>query len=231
MNILIIGGSSDVGISLAKYFKSLGYTAIVTYNKNKPLLNDIKAIKCDIKNNSEIDKLFDEVTLEYGKIDMLINMAAVYYDGDVLTLSKEEFMDALEVNVVGTFLTSQAYIKRYHDGLILNISSTDGIDTYNKYNLIYAASKAAIINMTKSLSLTTADRVICLCPNWLDSASTRKADKDYIEKELERISQSRLITLDEFNQSVYNMCFGDLKTGSIMRLDIKGDKLCLKEIQ
>ena len=60
------------------------------------------------------------------------------------------------------------YSKYISDGIIINMSSTDGIDTYNKYNTFYSSSKAAIINLSKSISLNTSNKVLCICHNWCD---------------------------------------------------------------
>lgn len=232
MNVLIVGGSNDIGINLALYLKKkYNYNVIVTYNNHKKEYDDIEFIKCDIRSELDINNVFDYVINKYGKIDLLINMAAIYYDDEFLNLTKRNFMDVLEVNLVGTFLVCQTYVKYFNDGLIINIGSTDGIDTYNKYNILYATSKAAVINMTKSISLATSNKVLCLCPNWIDSESTRMADKGYIDSELKRIKQSRLISIHEFNESIIKIIDMKLPTGSIIRLDIKGDKIWIEKMQ
>ena len=231
MNVLIIGGSSDIGLTLAKYLDNIGFNVIATYNNHKCNDSSIEYIKCDITKEIDIDNTFKYVIEKYHKIDVLINMAAIYNDDEITNLTKDDFMKVLEVNLVGTFLTIKTYQKYFNDGLIINIGSTDGIDTYNEYNITYATSKTALINMTKSLSLATTNKVICLCPNWLDSNSTNKTDKTYLDNELKRIGQTRLITLDEFNKSVEKIIKENIPTGSIIRLDIKGDKVCLEKMQ
>ena len=225
-NILIFGGSSDIGRSLAKYLINMGNNVIVTYNKHK--VNDIKAIKCDIRNEIEIEDAIKKVIKEYKRIDIIINMAAISKDNYFLDKTKEEFMNVLEVNLVGVFLTSKIYSKYIDDGMIVNISSTDGIDTYNEYNIDYATSKCGMINMSKNISMCTNNKVICICPNWIDSDSTRSMDKDYLKNELKRISQSRLIKIDELNDGIYKI-INDNRDG-IYRIDVKGDKLWIEKI-
>ena len=237
MNVLIVGGSSDLGISLGNYLYDNGYKVIATYNKNKVINNNIEYIKCDITNNEDIDNMFGYLTDKYKTIDILINMASIYDDDEFLNLTKESFMKALEVNVVGNFMVCQAYARMFHNGKIINIASTDGIDTYNKYNTIYASSKAALINMSKCISLGTDNCVICLCPNWIDTNSTRLIDKDYLDSELKRINQPRLITIDEFLHSIDDVINNNIESGSVLRLDFinnsssRGDKVCLEKIQ
>jgi len=224
MKILIIGGSTDIGISLAKYLKKIGNQVIITYNKHKCEVNDVECIHLDVTNEEEIE----EVINKYKNIDILINMAAISYDNLFLDNTKEDFMKLLEVNLIGYFLTSKIYSK-YNKGMIINIASTDGIDTYSKYSMLYSASKAGVINMSRSMAISTSNKVLCICPNWIDSNSTRNMDKDYLASELKRINQSRLITIDEFNESILEI-INNYQSGDVVRIDIKGDKLWIKKV-
>ena len=225
MRVLIVGGSSDIGISLAKYLKDKDNEVIITYNKNKPNVTDIDIIHCDVTNEEEIEKIIKEL----GRIDCLINMAAISRDNLLLVSSKLDFMDTLEVNLVGSYLTSKIYSK-YNNGIIINISSTDGIDTYNEYNMFYSVSKAGLIHLSKCLSLSTNNKVYCICPNWINSKSTREIDKDYLNNELKRIKQNRLIEINELSNSIYKIINMNEKSGTIFRIDIKGDKLWIEKI-
>ena len=225
MRVLIVGGSSDIGISLAKYLKDKDNEVIITYNKNKPNVTDIDIIHCDVTNEEEIEKIIKEL----GRIDCLINMAAISRDNLLLVSSKLDFMDTLEVNLVGSYLTSKIYSK-YNNGIIINISSTDGIDTYNEYNMFYSVSKAGLIHLSKCLSLSTNNKVYCICPNWINSKSTREIDKDYLNNELKRIKQNRLIEINELSNSIYKIINMNEKSGTIFRIDIKGDKLWIEKV-
>ena len=139
-------------------------------------------------------------------------------------------MRVLEVNLVGTFLCSQIYSRYIDDGMIINIASTDGIDTCSQYSIDYSSSKAGIINMSKSISLATNNRVLCICPNWIDSNSTRSMNLEYLESELVRIGQSRLITMEEFIYGFDKIINSKFNSGDIFRIDIKGDKLWVEKI-
>ena len=229
-NVLIIGGSTDVGLSLATYLNNHGYNTIITYNDHKPINNDIEMLKLDVRSEYDIEQVIGYLTKKYNKIDILINMAAISLDNEIIYKSKNQFMNVLEVNLVGSFLTSKVYSKYTSDGMIINVSSTDGIDTFSKYNIDYSVSKAGLIALTKNLVLCTSNKVLCVAPNWLDSRTTNEMDKDYLDSELKRIKQSRLITLDEFNQSIDKIINSDTESGSIYRIDIKGDKLWIEKI-
>ena len=228
--VLIIGGSTDIGISLAKYLIKKDYKVLLTYNKNKIIDEDFTTIKCDVTLESSIEDTIKYAINLFGNIDILINMAAISLDNSFLNKTKEEFLSVLTVNLVGTFLTNQIYSRYIDNGLIINISSTDGIDTFSKYNIDYSASKAGIINMTKSISISTTNKVLCVCPNWIDSYTTNSMNKDYLLSELKRIKQDRLIKIDEFTRSMYEIINTNYDTGSIIRMDIKDGNLWLKKI-
>jgi len=229
MNILIVGGSSDIGKSLAMFLKQKGYNVIVSFNNHPDKLNNIEFVNCNIKDEASIVKTLKYVINKYGNIDILINLAAISNDNYYLDKTKEEFMNVLEVNMVGTFLLNKTYCKYMKQGMIINMASTDGIDTGSIYNLDYSASKAGIINMSRILNNNTDNNVICICPNWIDSESTRSMDQEYLKSELKRINQSRLITIDELNNSIYQIINAKEKE-NIYRIDIKEGELWIEKI-
>ena len=230
-NVLIIGGNCDIGRSLSNYFLDRDYNVVVGYhNDNNEYDKRIRYIKCDVTDIDSVDNIILECKNMYGNIDILINLACVCMDNSFLNKTKEEFMRELEVNLVGTFLCNQMYSRYIDNGMIINMASTDGIDTYNEYSIGYSASKAAIINMTKSISMCTDNKVLCICPNWVETSSTMGMNKEYLESELERIGQDRLITLDEFIFGFDMIVNSEFNSGDIFRIDIKGDKLWVEKI-
>ena len=115
------------------------------------------------------------------------------------------------------------YFDSIVDGYIFNISSTDGVDTGNVYSIDYNASKAAINNMTKTFSLYSKNKIISLCPNWVDTESTRKMNKEYLESELKRIGQKKLINPCVI-PLVIDKCIGsNYPSGSIIRIEGEDD--------
>ena len=139
-------------------------------------------------------------------------------------------MKVLEINLVGTFMCNQIYSKYIDNGLIINMSCTDGIDTYSKYSIDYSASKAGVISISKSISLCTNNKVLCICPNWVETSSTMGMNHEYLWGELERIGQKRLIKLDEFVLGFDKIINSDYNSGDIFRIDIKGDNLWVEKM-
>lgn len=229
--VLIIGGNCDIGRKLCNYFLDKNYNVVVGYHKdNYEYDKRIKYIKCDVTNALDIENIILDTKSMYGNISIIINMACISMDNSFLNKTKEEFMKVLEVNLVGTFLCSQMYSRYIDDGMIINIASTDGIDTCSQYSIDYSSSKAGIINMSKSISLGTNNRVLCICPNWIDSNSTRSMNLEYLESELVRIGQSRLIKMEEFIYGFDKIINSQFNSGDIFRIDIKGDKLWVEKI-
>ena len=228
--MLITGAYRGIGKEIVKYFASLGVNIIMTYHNNH---DKTLAIAYELENeyhvsvdyyyldlcqeNSIID-LSNCVKDKYKKIDYLINNAAISLDNDIYSKTKDEFMMVLEVNTVGTFLMMK-YFDNIVDGVIINISSTDGIDTGSVYSIDYNASKAAINNMTKTFSLISTNKVISICPNWVDTESTRTMDKDYLNSELKRIKQDKLISVNTIPKAIDKCIKENTISGSIIRVD------------
>lgn len=234
MNVLIIGGSSDIGISLAKKLRDNNHQVIITYNKNYIKLDNIISIKCDACLEDDIENVIKKALELFGEDYILINLASVSMDNNFLDKTKEEFMRVLEINLVGMFLCNQIYSKYNSNGLIINMSSTDGIDTYSEYSLDYSVSKAGIIHMSKIIGMVSSNKIICICPNWIDSNSTNEIDKDYLDSELKRIGQSRLIRIDELIDSIYKIIIDNYnkknRNTEVLRIDIRDDKLWIEKM-
>ena len=229
--VLIIGGNCDIGIALGEYFLNKNFNVVVGYHNNDKKNNkNVEYIKCDVTSNSDIENIISKTMDMYGKIDILINLACLCMDNSFLDKTKEEFMRVLEVNLVGTFLCNQIYSKYIDDGLIINMASTDGIDTYSEYSIDYSASKAGIINISKSISLCTNNKILCLCPNWIDSDSARGMNEEYLDNELKRIKQNRLIKIDELVNSFDKIINSDFNSGDVLRIDIEGDKIWVERM-
>ena len=223
--VLIFGASTDIGVNLAEYFSKMGYNVIATYNKNPIKVEGVEFFKCNVRSELDITNAIKSVIDRYKRLDLIINMASISMDSELIDKTKEEFMRVLEVNLVGAFLATKVYSRYIEDGMIVNIASTDGIDTYSAYNIDYSASKAGLINLSKSTSLCTTNKVMCICPNWIDSETTREMDPDYLNSELKRINQARLLTINEVSENIFKIINEPFETGDVFRIDIKDDKL------
>lgn len=202
---LITGCALGIGKEIALELARDGYNIIGTYNTSLDKIENLKKriesigvsfdyYKLDLSNEDEINDFCSVIKSKYKKLDVLVNNAAKAMDCEFLLKTKKEFMEVLEVNLIAPFLIVQRLCEKLENGVIINISSTDGINTYSKMNMDYSASKAALINLTKSLSLELKNiRVYAVCPNWVNTESIREMNPDYLKEEMKRIGQNKLI--------------------------------------
>ncbi len=231
--MLVTGTSRGVGRAIVNYFASLGVNIIMTYHDKKneiiKLENELEekyhvnvdSYYLDLSDEKSVKELSRNVKNKYQKIDYLVNNASISLDSYLFDKTKKEFMNVLETNVVGTFLMIK-YFDEIVDGYIFNMSSTDGIDTGSIYSIDYNASKAAINSLTKTFSLESNNTIISICPNWIDTESTREMNKDYLDSELKRIKQNKLIGVSVIPKVINDCINNKVPTGSLIR--IEGDE-------
>ena len=167
--------------------------------------------------------MYNYVKDKYQKIDILVNNAALSIDSFIMDKNKQEFMQVLETNVVGTFFMMKYFDNLINHGYIFNMSSTDGIDTGNIYSIDYNVSKAGINTLTKTFSLYSDNVIISLCPNWVDTKSTNSMDKNYLDSELKRIHQNKLISPILIAQVIDKCIKEKVKSSSIIRIEGEND--------
>ena len=240
--VLVTGSSSGIGREIVRKLASI-YEVIIHYNNNynnalklkEELDNlyhkDILMIKCDLAKEEEIDSMLNTIYDRYNSIDILINNAAVAIDTDFVDKTKENFMKTLEVNLVAPFLLSKKIglkMKENKEGVIINISSTNGIDTMYPEGLDYDASKAGLINLSTNLAnyLAPYVRVNTICPGWVNTEMNKDLDEEFISKEKEKILLERFANPEEIASLVKFLISDEASyiNNSIIRID--GGKRC-----
>jgi 3-oxoacyl-[acyl-carrier protein] reductase len=228
---LITGCAKGIGKEIALDLARTGYNIIATYNRSLKEINELKSkienigvnfqfYKLDLRNEVNINNVCNKIKEKYKNIDVLVNNAALSLDNSFLDKTKEEFMKVLEVNLVGPFLLIQKLNNLLINSKIINISSTDGINTYSKLSMDYSASKAGLINLTKSLALELENaKVYALCPNWVNTESIREMNPDYLKEEMNRVGQKKLIEPKEVSHKVLDIIESDMQSGSIIVME------------
>lgn|SRR5574344_28134 len=200
---LVTGASSGIGRSIAISLAKDGYNVVINYNTNYDgaLLTkesikkyDVKSqiIKCDISNETEVNKMVEEIIANFNHIDVLVNNAGLAIDTTFEDKTVSNFKKILDTNVIGTFLVSKyvgTYMLKNKSGKIINIASTNGIDTYYPESLDYDASKAGVISLTHNLAIYYAPyiNVNCICPGWIDTPMNKDMDDTYKMAEEKKI--------------------------------------------
>ena len=148
-------------------------------------------------------------------------MVAVYENDDTyLNKDKADFMKTFLVNSYGPFNVVRECVKAMNVKTVINISSTDSVDTYSALSIDYSASKAALNSITQSLSLAIPHvKFISVLLPWVNTESTKSMLREYLESELKRTNQERLLEEDEVANKIYKIsCDTNIKTGSIINI-------------
>ena len=178
--VLITGATGGIGNDLIKKFVSLEADVFGSGTKTEKLdeikkkYPSIKVKKFDMADHSRIEEFIDNVSLELGGLDILVNNAGTNVDNLSLRMKEEEWKKVIDINLTSTFLLSKYGIKKMLKnkfGRVVNITSVVG-HTGNLGQSNYAASKAGIIGMSKSLAIEYAKKNItvnCVSPGFIVS--------------------------------------------------------------
>ena len=220
MNVLVTGSSRGLGKAIILEYAKNGNDVIINYNNSEKEALELKnyvesnykvkalVIKCDISRESEIDSMINKIYKEFGHLDILINNAGIALDQDFELKTKDEFMKTLEVNLVGTYLLSKKIglkMQKRKTGTIINISSTNGIDTTYPESIDYDASKAGVISLTHNLANYFAPyiRVNTICSGWINTDMSKKISNEFKEEELKKILLGRFAEPEEIANLAY----------------------------
>ena len=228
--VLVTGASRGLGKSIAKLFLENDDIVYVNYNKSEKeaefLCNEFKnafKIKCDVSNEDEVKNMINIIKLEQDRLDIIINNAGIAADSLVDDKTKDSFAKVLNVNLIGSFLVCKYGHKIMDKGCIVNISSTNGIDTYYPYSLDYDASKAGLISLTKNLAVEYAPniRVNAVAPGWINTEMNKELDKEFIKEECKKILLQRFADPEEIAKVVFFLCSKSASyiNGTVIRVD------------
>lgn len=240
--VLITGASSKIGEAISRELIK-DYEVILHYNTNENRITTLKeelekeynkkvlTIRCNLSCEEEIDNMLKEIYSQYQNIDILINNAAITIDTFFEDKTKENFIKTLDVNLVAPFLLSKKIgpkMKENKDGIIINISSTNGIDTPYIESIDYDASKAGLISLSNNLAnyLSPYVRVNTVCPGWINTDINKDLDKDFVAKEIDKILLGRFGEPEEVSHLIKFLVSDEAQyiNNSIIRID--GGKRC-----
>lgn len=197
---VVTGASRGIGREVALTLAKYGADVVVNYNgseeKAKEVVAEIEtlgrkaiAIKASVSNMDEVSQMIDETVEKFGKIDILVNNAGITKDNLVLKMTEDDFDAVIDTNLKGTFLCmKQVYrlMMKQRYGRIINMSSVIGVSG-NAGQVNYAASKAGVIGMTKSLARELGTRgvtVNAIAPGFIETEMTDVLS-DKVKQEIE----------------------------------------------
>ncbi len=211
--ILVTGATGGIGREIVKKLISLEGSVVATGTNTERLdllkkdFPNVNVVKFDISDHSKIEEFIDNTTTQLTGLDILINNAGVNMDNLSLRMKDEEWNKVIDINLTSTFLLSKYAIKKMLKnkyGRIVNISSVVG-HTGNLGQANYAASKAGIIGMTKSLAIEYAKKNItlnCVSPGFIQSKMTDNITESVKTVLTSRIPMSRLGNAEDVANSV-----------------------------
>ncbi len=211
--ILITGASGGIGHALVKKFVSLNANVLATGTKTEKLdslkkeFPNINILKFDISEHSKIEEFVENVYSQLVGLDVLINNAGVNKDNLSIRMKEDEWKKVIDINLGSTFLLCRSAIKKMLKnkyGRIVNITSIVG-HTGNLGQANYAASKAGIIGMTKSLAIEYAKKNItlnCVSPGFIKTRMTENILESVKVMLTSRIPMSKLGSGEDVANSV-----------------------------
>lgn len=235
--VLITGAARGIGAATAEKFAKNGYNVIVNYltrEQNAETLKNrlekeykikVLTIQADVSKEEEVKKMYDEVISVFKKIDVLINNAALSLDNTIEEKKVEDFQDVLKTNLIGPFLTCKYFgeqMKRQKYGKIINVSSTNGIDTYEPVSIDYDASKAGLISLTHNFAVHLAPyvNVNAIAPGWTNTEAVKNGNPNILE-EKKYILLKRFAQPEEIANVIYFLASDEAKyiNNEVIRVD------------
>lgn len=186
---LVTGAAKGIGRAIALALAEEGATVVVNYNgseeRAKQTLEEVRALgaegcicQCNVADTEAVLAMMKEVTAKYGRLDILVNNAGITRDNLIMKMSGEDFDAVINANLKGCFNTIKAVSRqmlKQREGRIINITSVSGI-LGNAGQANYAASKAGIIGLTKTMARELASRGItvnAVAPGFVDTDMTQ----------------------------------------------------------
>ena len=237
--VLVTGGAKGIGAAIVKELAAQKYDVVINYLTSKQeaefLANDLSkkfgitvlTYKCDVSNEKEVDEMIKFIESKLGGVDILINNAAIDLSNMWHEKKAIDFKKTLDVNVIGAYNVARRVYKHMLDnkwGRIVNISSTNGINTYYPMCLEYDASKAALISLTHNLSIEFAPYVTvnAIAPGFIGTESELKGyDEEFLKSEQEKILVGRYGKPEEVAKLVSFLVSDDAAyiNNSVIRID------------
>ena len=216
---LVTGSSRGIGKSCIIEFAKAKVDVVINYYHHEKEAYELEkyikdnydvktlVVKCDVSKEEEVENMFLKIFDTFGGIDILVNNAGVCRDNLLFDKSIRDFKRILDVNLIGTFLCSKYAGKIMLEkkaGKIINISSTNALDTFYPESCDYDASKAGIISLTHNFARELAPfvNVNCVCPGWVKTDMNKNLTYEQINEEKKKILLNRFADVEDISKVV-----------------------------
>jgi 3-oxoacyl-[acyl-carrier protein] reductase len=232
---IVTGGSRGIGRAICLELARKGCNIVLCYAGNEAAAQEtaaaceslgakVLAVRCSVTDSDQVKSLMETAVKRFGRIDILVNNAGITRDSLMLTMKDEDFDAVLDTNLRGTYLCMRHAVRqmlRQKHGRIISISSVVGLRG-NAGQCNYAASKAGIIGLTKSLARELAPRNItvnAVAPGYIETEMTASLSED-VKKQLQsQIPAGCLGTPEQVAQAVGFFVDAAYITGQVLRVD------------
>jgi acetoacetyl-CoA reductase len=236
---LVTGGVRGIGRAIAEELIHADYQVVVTYCSSEEQANAMRKLfanqsvlirRMDVSNQADVDALFDDIEHQFGRLDVLVNNAGITQDRTFHKMGAAEWHDVLDVNLHGAFYCCNRAIplmRNQNQGRIVNISSVVG-QKGNFGQANYAASKAGLLGLTKTLALENAQKGItvnAVCPGFIETDMVSAIPDEVKERIQLDIPMKRFGTPVEVAKAVRYLVSEDAAYMTGQELNINGGLL------
>ncbi len=231
---VVTGGSRGIGRAICVELAKRGANVVLCAHSAEGAAKETASLcgpnavvmACDVANAADVKKLMETAKKTFGRIDILVNNAGITRDGLLMRMKEEDFDAVIDTNLKGSFLCMKevsSIMMRQRYGRIVNISSVVGVHG-NAGQMNYAASKAGVIGMTKSMAKELGSRGItvnAVAPGFIDTDMTAALSDDTRKKMEEQIPAGRIGTPQDVAKAVAFLASDDAAyiTGQVLGVD------------
>ncbi|NBY46102.1 MAG: SDR family oxidoreductase [Acidimicrobiia bacterium] len=223
--VLITGGAKGIGLACAQHFAKLGDKVAITYNTTKPS-GDFFAVKCDVTSQTEVDAAFTAIEEELGPVQVLVSNAGITRDLLLLRMNESDFASVIDANLTGAYRVCKRATQgmlRARSGRIILMSSVVGLlGSAGQAN--YAASKAGLVGLARSLARELGSRTITVnvvAPGPVETDMTAALTQEQRDKMLDAVPLARMASAQEIASVVAFLASQDAGyiTGALIPVD------------
>ena len=224
-SVLVTGGNRGIGLGIATAFRDAGDQVAMTYRSGEPP-EGFLGVRCDVTDQASVDAAFAEIEAAHGPVEVLVANAGITRDTLLLRMSEDDFAAVLETNLTGSFRVAKRAAKgmlRARRGRIIFISSVVGmLGSAGQVN--YAASKAGLIGMARSIARELGSRSITanvVAPGFVETEMTAALPEERQQAYLGQIPLGRFASIEDVARVVRFLASDEAAyiTGAVVPVD------------